>query len=466
MFIGRESELGYLNKKYSSNKSEMVVLYGRRRIGKTELIGEFLKDKEFVFYAASEVDDYEQLKRFSRVIMDKLGLEDIEMSFDSWDDLFKSIKKIKTNKKLVVAIDEFPYMVNGNKSIPSLLQNLWDHEIKDLNILFIFTGSSVGIMLDDILGSNNPLYGRISGSYKLDELPIQDLKSFFPDYSNEDIITTYSILGGVPQYLLCFDPELSLEDNVKENILEKGTYLYDEVQMLMKQELREATTYFTILEAIAMGNTKLNQIHQMTQIDKTKITTYLGRLIHLDIVEREYPVTEKLKKKVNVQSGLYQLKNNYFKFYFRYLFPSNSLLELKAVEAVYNNIIRKDLNVHVSQVFERICIDYVMQRNISGDFPVFAMNCGRWWHKQEEIDIVAFDKDNRYIFGECKWRNEKVSMKILDQLKSKISRNFSSVEIVKMFLFSKSGFDDKLIDKCKNDDRIELVDINGIWRKV
>lgn len=466
MFVGRESELGYLNKKYSSKKSEMVVLYGRRRIGKTELIGEFLKDKEFVFYAASEVDDYEQLKRFSRVIMDKMGLEDVEMSFNSWDDLFKSIKKIKTNKKLVVAIDEFPYMVNGNRSIPSLLQNLWDHEIKDLNIFVIITGSSVGIMFDDILGSNNPLYGRISGSYKLDELPIEELKSFFPDYSNEDIITTYSILGGVPQYLLCFNPELSVEDNVKENILQKGSYLYDEVQMLMKQELREATTYFTILEAIAMGNTKLSQIHQMTQIDKTKITTYLGRLIHLDIVEREHPVTEKLKKKANVQSGLYQLKNNYFKFYFRYLFTSNSLLELKAVDLVYNNAIKKDLNVHVSQVFEKICIDYLMQRNISGDFPIFAMNCGRWWHKQEEIDLVAFDSENRYVFGECKWRNEKITIRVLEQLQSKIARNFSKVEVAKIFLFSKSGFDNSLIEKCRNDNGIELVDINGIWGKV
>jgi hypothetical protein len=462
MFVGRKNELKYLNKKYKSDKSEMVVLYGRRRIGKTELIREFLKDKDFVFYAASEVDDYDQLKRFSRVIRDKLGLENIKMSFDSWDDLFKSIKKIKTSKKLVVAIDEFPYMVNGNKSIPSLLQNLWDHEIKDLNILFIFTGSSVGIMLDDILGSNNPLYGRISGSYKLDELPIQDLKSFFPDYSNEDIITTYSILGGVPQYLLCFDPELSVEDNIKENILQKGAYLYDEVQMLMKQELREATTYFTILEAIAMGNTKLNQIYQMTQIEKTKITTYLGRLIQLDIIEREHPVTEKLKKKVNVQSGLYQLKNNYFRFYFRYLFPSNSLLELKAVDAVYNNVIKEDLNIHVSQVFEKVCVEYVMQKNILGELPVFAMNCGRWWHKQEEIDIVAFDGKNQYVFGECKWRNEKVSIKILEQLQAKISRNFKNIEIVKIFLFSKSGFESKLIDYCKADVRIELIDITEL----
>lgn len=462
MFVGREAELEYLNKKYNGTNAEMVVLYGRRRIGKTELIREFLKDKDFVFYAASEVDDYEQLKRFSKIIKDKMGLENIDVSFDSWDDLFKSIKKIKVKDKLVVAIDEFPYMVNGNKAIPSLIQNLWDHELKDLNVFFIFTGSSVGIMLDDILGSNNPLYGRITGSYKLDELSIWDLKSFFPDYSQEDIITTYSILGGVPQYLLCFDPGLSVEDNIKGNILEKGVFLYDEVQMLMKQELREATTYFTILEAIAMGNTKLNQIHQMTQIEKTKITTYLGRLIHMDLVEREHPVTEKLKKKVNVQSGLYQLKNNYFRFYFRYLFPSNSLLELKAVEGVYNNIIKNDLNVHVSQVFEKICIDYVMQRNIAGKLPVFAMNCGRWWHKQEEIDIVAFDSANRYVFGECKWRNEKVSVKILEDLKAKINRNFSKAETAKIFLFSKSGFDDRLIDLCKADGRIELVEVNGI----
>lgn len=462
MFIGRKSELNYLEKKYFSNQAEMIVLYGRRRIGKTELVKQFIQDKEYIFYAASEVDDYEQRKRFAGAIENKLKLDYLKVDFDSWDTLFRSLAKVPYDKKLIVAIDEFPYMVNGNKAIPSILQNLWDHELKNQNIFIILTGSSVGIMLDNVLGAKNPLYGRVTGSYKLGELPIEDIKQFFPDYSITELIEVYSILGGVPHYLLTFDNKKNIEDNIKEKILAKGTFLYDEVQMLMRQELREPSIYFTLLEAIAMGNTKLNRIYQITQIEKTKIATYLKKLIYLDIVEREYPATEKIKRRVNVQSGLYKIKNNFFRFYFKYLFPNTSLLELHATEQVYQKMIAQDINIHVSQIFEGVCRNHIMKLNIHTQLPIFVIHLGRWWYKQEEIDIVAFDSEKKYIFGECKWRNEPMGIRTLSQLQSKIEKNFGDIISEKIFLFSKSGYTDELLQYALKNKLVQLIDLKDI----
>ncbi|MEA3422769.1 MAG: ATP-binding protein [Bacillota bacterium] len=220
-------------------------------------------------------------------------------------------------------------------------------------------------------------------------MPIEDIKQFFPDYS---------ILGGGPHYLLTFDNKKNIEDNIKEKILAKGTFLYDEVQMLMRQELREHSIYFTLLEATAMGNTKLNRIYQITQIEKTKIATYLKKLIYLDIVEREYPATEKTKRRVNVQSGLYKIKNDFFRFYFKYLFPNTSLLELHAIEQVYQKMIDQDINIHISQVFEGVCRNHIMKLNIHNQLPIFVIYLGRWWYKRKEIDVMAFDSDkNIYL---------------------------------------------------------------------
>lgn len=211
MFIGRLNELNYLEKKYQSKESEFVVIYGRRRIGKTELIKQFIKDKSFIFYSANEVDDYEQLKRFSRAVASYQNDEPVNLIYNSWDDAFKGIGQMAKDEKLILVIDEFPYMVNSNKSIPSILQNIWDHNLKTSNLMIVLSGSSVSFMIDDILGANNPLYGRITGSYKLRDLSFEESKDFFPKYSQEEHIHIYGVLGGVPQYLLAFDASKSIE---------------------------------------------------------------------------------------------------------------------------------------------------------------------------------------------------------------------------------------------------------------
>ena len=273
MFIGREQELTFLNESYNSNHAEMVVVYGRRRVGKTELITKFCEDKPNIFYAAKECSDGVQLQSFSKAIV-SYAPEQFKFvdNFRDWEQAFSALTDIKTDKKLVVVIDEFPYMVRNNKSIPSILQNLWDHMLKNTNIMLILSGSSMSFIEDEILGYKNPLYGRTTGIYKLEPLPYTDAIKFFPNYSDEDKVIAYAILGGIPHYLQQFDPQKTVEENIKNTILRRGSILYNEVEFLLHEELREPSTYNTVIEAVALGNTEYNAILSKTLIEQRTLS--------------------------------------------------------------------------------------------------------------------------------------------------------------------------------------------------
>lgn len=382
--------------------------------------------------------------------------------FRDWEDAFRFIKDAPIKGKKLVVIDEFSYMVNGNKSIPSILQNLWDETLKNEDVMIILCGSAMSFIEKEILGEKNPLYGRTTGIYKLLEFDFLTSNKFFNNLSNENKVIAYSILGGVPHYLNQYNENMSIEDNIKNNIISKGSILYNEVEFLMKQELRETGTYYTIIEAIALGNTKLNDIYTKTLIDKTKINVYLKNLIDLNIIEKEYPVTEGIKKVVNVQNGLYKIKDNYFKFFFRFIFPNISELEALDIEGVYEFAIEPYLNEYTSFIFEDICIQYMRRLNKDKKLPFRFSKIGRWWDKKNEIDVVAFDENGNLIFGECKWKNSKVSIKELNKLKEKAPHIKGEYHTKYYYLFSKSGFEDELISLSKIDSTVKLIDINEI----
>ena len=456
MFFGRKNELSYLKKMYESNKAEFITLYGRRRIGKTELLNEFAKDKNTIFYSAKECTDYEQLSSFSEKVLKT------EAKFKGWEEAFLHLKKMISNTKLVLILDEFPYIVNGNNSIPSILQNLWDHELKNLNIMIVLCGSSMSFIEKKVLSEKNPLYGRMTGVYRLEELNIYEVAEYYTNYSNADILKAYSILGGVPYYFMQFDVNTSIENNIKDAILDKGRILYNEVEFLIKQEMREPQVYYTVIEKIAMGNTKLNDIYNKTLIDKNKLMVYIKNLIDLNLIVKEYPVTEKLKAKTNLHSGIYKLANNYFKFYFSYVFPNISDLEQHDIDGVYNYEIAPSLNKYVSYSFEELCLQYINLLKYKDELPFRLKNVGRWWDKNTEIDIVGFSKDNEYLFGECKWRNEKTNISVLNNLITKSEENFKPLKSI-YYIFSKAGFTQELIDIAKNNDKIYLVDLNSLF---
>ena len=456
MFIGREKELEFLNERYNSKKAELIVLYGRRRVGKTETLKQFCKDKKHIFYSCKECTDTEQMQLFSQIIL-QTGIPASKYinSFESWEQLFKSILEFEGKEKKLLIIDEFAYMVKGNKQIPSILQNLWDNLLKDENVMIILCGSSMSFIEKEILGEKNPLYGRATGIYKMVQMDFYDAIKFFPKFSIEDKIYAYAILGGIPHYLKEFDDSKSIEKNIKQNILTKGCILYNEVEFLLHQELRETALYNTIIQAIAMGNTKLNDIYLKTNIEKTKISVYLTNLIELGIIEREFSVDESVKESANVQRGLYKITDNFFKFWYAYLFPNVSYLELGDVDGVYKSDIKESINHFASETFEKICIQYLQKKNIQNKLEFRFKKIGRWWNNNQEIDLIAYDNKN-LILGECKFKNSKFTFEDFSKLKEK----YNSDKNIIYYLFSKSGFDKKLTDlKDKN---VKLIDLKEI----
>lgn len=469
MFIGREQELKFLNESYNSNHAEMVVVYGRRRVGKTELITKFCEEKPNIFYASKECSDGVQLQSFSKAIV-SYAPEQFKFvdNFMDWEQAFSALTDIKTDKKLVVVIDEFPYMVRNNKSIPSILQNLWDHMLKNTNIMLVLSGSSMSFIEDEILGYKNPLYGRTTGIYKLEPLPYTDAIKFFPNYSDEDKVIAYSILGGIPHYLQQFDPQKTVEENIKNTILRRGSILYNEVEFLLHEELREASTYNTVIEAVALGNTEYNAILSKTLIEQRTLSVYIKNLTNLGILKKEKPSLSKPKENVGQNKGIYVLTDNFFRFWYAFCYPNISLLEKGSVELAWKMFIKDNLHNFASKAFENIAIEYLYIINERGSLPSVFTEFGRWWGKvtktdengkkittSEEIDVLGKAPNNIYILGECKFTNAPFDMGQLKHLQNKLSLTGT----VYYYLFSLSGFTSSVIETSKSENNVFPIDI-------
>lgn len=441
MFIGRTDELKFLEDRYQASGGQLIIFYGRRRVGKTETLRKFCEDKAHVFYACSEIPDESQLVAFSERMLQKgMPAAQYITRFQDWQQAFASIKDLPGEGKKLLIIDEFPYMVRNNRSIPSILQNLWDEKLKNENVMLILCGSAMAFIEKEILSEKNPLYGRATGILKLNEMDFFEASQFFPDYNPLDKIATYAILGGIPHYLKQFDQKRTLTENIQQQILTRGSVLYSEVEFLMRQELRETSVYNAIIEAVAMGNTQMNEIYQKTLIDKNKLSVYLKNLMELRILRREFPIAGSLKEQANLHRGLYQVADHYFRFWYAFVFPNLSELESGDVDGIWQHVIEPALDRHISLGFKEICRQYLRCENRRNALPFHFTSIGRWWDKKNEIDILATDSQRRnFILAECKYNNEYFSKADLQHLQQKFSQNNANVTI-QYWLFAKSGF--------------------------
>ncbi len=480
MFVGREKELAFLESKYTVENGQLIVLYGRRRVGKTETLKEFCKNKPHVFFACRECTDKLQLRTFS----EKMLKEDIPArryisQFENWEQAFRSVTDLPSgDKKKLLIIDEFPYMCKGNASIPSVLQNLWDEILKDKNVMIVLCGSSMSFIEKELLSEKNPLYGRATGVYKMTEMDFYDAVKFFPDYSDTDKVIAYSVLGGIPHYLKQFDPKKSLAENIKNNILTKGCVLYSEVDFLLRQELRETPIYNSLIEAIALGNTKLNEISQKSLVDNTsKTSTYLRNLIQLGIVEREFSVDAGTKERANTNRGTYKLTDNFFRFWYAFVFANYSELEAGDIDGVFHYSVEPQLHQFASMPFEDVCRQYVRKLQQANALPFRYAHIGRWTGKttvrdtsapggtriaETEIDILAVSKSrNEYLVCECKFKNKPFSYsEYLDTI-AKLTPQKEKADFY-YALFSESGFENKIKEVDNNNKRLWLYKLSDI----
>ena len=477
MFIGRKQELQFLEDKYNSKGGQLIVLYGRRRVGKTETLREFCKNKPHIFYSCREISDKLQLRSFSeKLLREKIPAASYVKEFADWETAFRNITELPygDNKKLLI-IDEFPYMCKNNESIPSILQNLWDELLKDENVMIILCGSAMSFIEKELLAEKNPLYGRATGIYKMEAMGFYDAVQFFPNYTDKEKIIAYSVLGGIPHYLAQFDPAKSLDDNIKKNILTKGCILYSEVEFILRQELRETPLYNSIIEAVALGNTKLNDISTKSLIDDTsKTSVYLKNLIELQIVEREFSVNNGTKERANNNRGLYRLTDNFFRFWYAFVFTNISELEGGDVDGVFEYAIKPQLHEFAAFGFEDVCREYTREMQKDNKLPFRYKRMGRWWGKttvrrkdtievkETEIDLLAIsEKSDKYLVGECKFKGKPFSYsEYLDTI-AKLSPQKEKAEFY-YYLFSESGFDEKIIAEAEKTDRIRLITIEDI----
>jgi len=465
-FINRTQELTFLQRKYNSNKAEFIIIYGRRRIGKTELINKFSGHRPTLYFLGRAESKTDTLRRFNLMLMEYF--EDISLArspLSNWDDCFEYLAE-KASDRFVLVIDEFPLIAVKFPEILSILQDKWDNLFNDTKLMLILCGSSVSMMEKFTLDYNSPLYGRRTGQWMVDRLNIIHLKEFFPSYSFEDILTLYSVIDTIPGYLMQFDSNIPVWDNIENKILSKGEFLYEEVEILLREELRDPSNYMSILSSIAGGLTTFSEISHKTRLDKSLLSKYIYILIRLGIVEKNLSVTEGSKRKLKAYGARYCIKDNFFDFWFRFVYTNLSELERGNLTAVSGRI-HKEFPAYLGTKFERMMIDIFPYLDIYQKGGSFT-NIGRWWHKDMEIDIVALNENNNeIIFSECKWQNRETGVGILEDLlnKSKYVRWNDSTRVERFMVFSKSGFTQKAVEYAKAYNFI-LLTPEEIWKTI
>ena len=466
MFVNRLSELDLLEKRFVSGKPEFFVLYGRRRVGKTELMARFCEGKRVVFFVSDLSSEISLRTALSSAINSVIfGPGQMDAVYSNWEALFQALSQAAQKERLVVVLDEFPYMVTAHPPLASILQKSWDQTLKNSKIMLILCGSYIGMMEETVLGYQAPLYGRRTAQYLLEPLQFKDARLFFPSFPNEDQVRAYAVYGGTPAYLHTIEPNKTLKENIQDNILTRGSYLYDEVRFILQQELREPRNYFAILQAIAAGKTRLNEIKQATGLDGA--TAYLGTLQQLHLIERLVPVTETQPQKS--RRGIYRLKDNYLRFWFRFVHPNRSQLERGGTYPILENQVLPEIDHFSNLAFEEICQQYFWQNGLSGKLSFLPDSIGRWWRANEGIDLaVVGEKDA--ILVECKWSGQPIGTNILADLERKASvvqRELGDRRI-QFALCSRSGFTPQLIESLtkRNDTLLlDLFQILGLSRE-
>lgn len=438
--VGREKELEQIEKLYNSDYFEFLVMYGRRRVGKTTILQEFSGKHDVIFYSAQEKNDSLNLLDFSKTVQQYFEGQFIA-AFPSWEDAFSYVTKKASNKKTILIIDEFPFMAGPNPSIKSMLQHEIDHHWKNQNILLILCGSSVSFMINDIMGYESPLYGRTTSTMEV--LPFDYLESakFFSGYSMEDKLIAYGVLGGIPRYLNAFSEKRSIQENIETEILKNGAFLNDEPMMLLKMELREPNVYNSILEAIAGGHNKVTEIADCIHEDKSKCSKYITTLLSLRLVEKRVPCGEPDGSKKTI----YALTDNFCRFWYHYIFSNKSYYELLGASDAAKEIM-DDISDFMGLAFEDICRQYLMRQAKLRKLPFVPSDIGKWWGNnpaikaQDDVDILALNKKKTEgIFCECKFTNRPMPMEEYDDLVI-ATKAFPDTMKKHLMFISKSGY--------------------------
>ncbi|MBQ2445667.1 MAG: ATP-binding protein [Oscillospiraceae bacterium] len=456
MFIGRERERKALENLYRSDKFEFAVIYGRRRVGKSALINQFIGNRKAIYFMGVESNEKQNLENFSKSILEYSNGIETESTFPSFQAALEYVFRLAEKERLILAMDEYPYVARSSKSLASTLQLLIDKYHQSSKLMLILCGSSMSYMEDQVLAYKAPLYGRRTAQMKIMPFDFGEVCRYFGYMPGEDKALLYGIVGGTPQYLLQMDSEKTVEENIKDTFLNPVSFLYEEPINLLKQEVREPSVYTAIIAAIAGGASRMSEISTKVGEETSVCTAYLKNLVSLGIVQRETPYGETASRKT-----IYAIEDNMFRFWYRFVLGNNSLIARGATDLVYKRI-EPHLSEYMGKVFEEICKQFLWRQLLNGECPVEFSSLGRWWGTdpsakcQVEIDIMGEQDKDTALFGECKWTNEKVDLNILETLIRR-SRLFHYKD-THLYLFSKSGFTKACMDTGAKMGNVTLVE--------
>ncbi len=392
-FVNRREELEELGELLKRKRAALVLLYGRRRVGKTRLIQEFLRDKRSLYFYIPNAGEGTILAELSHAVESEFFKGFRFADFRSFMEYLAG----KLEDGVIVAIDEFQRLTRVDGAI-SMLQRYWDERASKASWFLVLSGSSMGMMRRVALSRDAPLYGRRAATLKIKPLKYLDLFKWFERYSAEELVRIYGSFGGTPAYLEHVDEGVSVDENVVEKILSKRSPLYDEPEMLLMEEVRAPQRYMDILSAIATGRNTVSEIANATRLTRENITTYLRALEILDLIERITPVTEPEAKR-----GLYRIMDPFFRFWFAFVRPNKRRLELGLERAVWEDI-RDEFNTYLGSVFEDVCREALLEMAKRDVLPVRVSGMGRWWSKDAEIDVLAVGNGGRRALAvEVKW---------------------------------------------------------------
>jgi len=459
-FIDRESEMEVLEEEYRRKESSLVILYGRRRTGKTTLISEFIKEKPALFFLATEESEAQNRSAFKERAAEFIDSDLLRSAaVSNWDVVFAAVMEHPFESKPVIVIDEFQNIGKSNRAFPSIFQRIWDEKLKDKSVMVILCGSLISMMTSQALNYGSPLYGRRTAQIRLEQISFRFYRDFFPQKSFKELVETYAVTGGIPKYIEVFSEKSDIYQAIESNVLNRASFLYDEPHFLLQQEVAEVGSYFSIIRSVAAGNHKLSAISSALEVKATSLTKYLKTLIDLDILEREVPVTEDNPEKS--KRGLYRIKDNYLRFWFAFIYPNTSFIESDNSRIVMSKIRKSLTTSHTAFVYEDVCRQRMWDLNANETWPFYFSKVGRYWDANTEIDVTAIDPEGRnLVLGECKYWHEPVGANVLRELEKKadaVEWNRSNRHLWYV-LFSISGFTDDLLQLSAQRNDVLLVD--------
>lgn len=420
-FVGRRPELAELNALLAEPQPQFLILYGRRRVGKTTLLLHWAQHSgvPFVYWVANRLSPVLQLRSFSQALYNAAHPEspaDADFTYPSWEMALAQAVQLAANQRLILILDEFPYVAEAEPGLPSVLQNTWDHHLKATQVFLVLAGSHIG-MMTGLLHYQAPLYGRFTAHLHLKPLPFAATAEFLPRYSAAERVAAYAILGGIPAYLERFDDALSLADNVKRHIFRPTGIFRVDPLFLLQDQVREPRNYLSVLHAIGEGAHTLGEIATASGLPKQNASTYLGRLADLHLVERRTPVTLPPKRRARSPLGRWHLLDPYLRFYFRFIIPNQRALELELLDAVWADV-QEQLRAFVGlTAFEELGREWVLVQARRGQLPFAPEEVASHWAADVQVDVVAINwREKAILLGECKWGTAAVGRGIIREM--------------------------------------------------